>query len=238
MTEPVTNPIANDLSWLRAHLILLVLVVVLVFAGVYGIESVVALHDQQREIKDNAVLTAIQANSTSLEQRIVQDEQASAQRDAQYQQIISGLTATIAQQNTKLAKQIKVNAALSPSDTAAAIATKTQAPVGAVTAQGATVQLSLDEAKKINDDLDTLVTVQKQLNETQSEVAAQTELTADAKDALAQEKALVANQQLEIDQQVKVCDAKIAVVNAKARKGKLKAAFWGFLAGLGVRSAL
>lgn len=230
--------IESDLTWLKAHLVLLALVVILVFGSVYGIESLIARHDTERESKDQANLSAIQANSASLQQRLQQDEVASAARDAQYQQIISQLSATIASQNVTLAKQIKTNATLTPVETAAAIAKKTNAASTDVIAQNDTVTLSSGEAKKINNALDTLTTVQAELVETQKEVLAQTDLTAEANNTIAEQKAVIASQESEIKAGDKVCEDRITVVTAKARRGKLKAFFWGVLVGMGVRQAL
>src|ERR1700693_4457406 len=158
----ITTVVTHDLQWLKGHVILVAVVAVLVLGSVYGIESLISKHDVANEARDEKLLAVVTSQTTDLKARMTQDEQAAVARDAQYQQIITGLTQTIQKQNSQLQQQIKVNATLTATETAQALAQKTQAAPGTVTAQGDNVTVALPIARILNTDLDKLATTQVQ----------------------------------------------------------------------------
>jgi hypothetical protein len=224
--------IRTDLTYVKTHLALLGIVVILAAGSVYGIESLVAKHDTERETKDSQVLALITAQTTDLKSRMAQDEQAATIRDAQYAAIIGQLSSTIQKQTTQLQQQVKVNATLTALQTAQAISQKTQAQPGEVTAQGDNVTLDLPIARTVNSSLDMLATTTAQLDETKKQLDAQTGLTNDAILDTVNAKKVIVNQANEITQGDKVCIDKIAVVKAQARKSKLKWLGIGYVLGL------
>lgn len=224
MTTPDTpgTIIVKDLAWIKAHLILLAAVVLLSGGIVYSIETLIAKHDAAREAKDQQIENLIIAQTTDLKARLAQDEQASAVRDAQYNQIITTLSGTIAKQSAQLQKQIAVNATLTAAQTAQAISQKTGANPGEVTAVGDNVTMVLPVARTINTDLDKLSTTQLQLDETQKQLTAQNGLTTDALLDYVNAKKVIASQDSQLKAADKVCTDKIDTLKAKNRKTNLK----------------
>lgn len=232
--EPINNStIMHDLSWMKSHLLLVALIVILVFGTVYGIESLIAKHDSARESKDTQILTLITAQTTDLKARMTQDESAASIRDAQYAATIAQLSGAIGRQNQALVQQIKVNATLTASQTAQAISQKTQAQPGEVSAQGDNVLLALPVARTINSDLDKLSTTLVQLDEKQKQLDAQTGLTTDAILDSVNGKKVITSLETQMAQADKVCKDTISTVKAQARKSKLKWFGIGYLLGLG-----
>lgn len=234
MGEPMTDAInvKADLSYIKTHLALLAVVVVLAAGVIYTIESLVAKHDTARETQDAQTLALIAAQTTDLKSRMTQDEQAATIRDAQYAAIIGQLSSTIQKQTTQLQQQIKVNATLTASQTAQAIQQKTNAQPGDVQAQQDSVVLTLPIARTINSDLDALQTVTTQLDETKKQFDAQLHLTEDAVLDSLNAKKVITSQATQLVEDDKVCKDQIAVVKAQARKSKLKWFGAGYILGL------
>jgi hypothetical protein len=231
----IQTTVRTDLTYVKTHLALLAIVVTLATGAVYGVESLVARHDVQREAKDSQVLALITAQTADLKDRMAQDEQAATVRDAQYSAVITQLSGTIAKQSGQLQQQVKQNATLNAQQTAQAISQKTSAQPGEVTAQGDNVTMDLAISRTVNSSLDTLSTVTVQLDETKKQLDAQTGLTNDAVLDAANAKKVIVSQAAQIVQDEKVCTDKIAVVKAQARKSKLKWFGVGYI--LGVVSA-
>lgn len=99
MTTPtdqtVTAKVKADYSWLTHHLLLLALVVLLAVGSVYGIESVVARHDHEKDLQLQTIAqTMVQQNQTF-------QQQTQAKIDSLVQQ-----NAALMQQNTALVSAI------------------------------------------------------------------------------------------------------------------------------------
>jgi len=248
MSTPVTpstpapvTPVAvitKDLTWLKTHLVLLVIVVALAVGSVYAIEGLVAKHDIAQEARDQQLLTLVTSQTTDLKTRMAQDEQTAVQRDQQYATIISQLSGTISKQTGQLQQQVKQNATLNATQTARAITDKTKAQLGEVTAVGDNLTLDLPIARQINSDLDTLATTTLQLGETQKQLQAQTSLTTDAVLDATNAKKVIDSQDVQLKDAAKVCTDQINTVKAQARKSKIKWFFAGVLTGLGLAHPL
>jgi hypothetical protein len=228
----IETTVKTDLSYLKTHLALMAVVVVLAGGAVYTVESIVAKHDAVTEAKDSQILAAVTVQTTDLKNRMTQDEQAATVRDAQYAQIISTLSATIQKQTTQLQQQIKLNTTLNAAQTALAITQKTQAQPGEVVAQNDTVVLDLPIARTINSSLDTLQTTTAQLDETKKQLDAQLHLTEDANLDIVNTKRVIASQATQLVDADKVCKDQIAIVKSQARKSKLKWFSVGYVLGL------
>ncbi len=92
--------------------------------------------------------------------------------------------------------------------------------------------LSLPVARTINSNLDELVTIKTQLNETENQFALQKKLTDDAMLDAENAKNVIVSQADQMVQAEKVCKDQIAVVKAQARKSKLKWFGVGYVLGL------
>jgi hypothetical protein len=229
---PIVSTITKALSWLKSHLILLGVIVILVVGGIYGLESIIAKHDVAQEAHDQQILTLVTAQTADLKTRMASDEQAATARDLQYAQIITQLSGTIAKQTGQLQQQIKANATLTAQQTAQAIADKIKAQPGEVVAQGDNVTMDLPVSRQVNSSLDTLATTTLQLTEVQKQLQAQTGLTTDAVLELDNAKKVITAQDTQAIIAAKVCTDQISVVKAQARKSKLKFLGIGYLLGL------
>ncbi len=228
----VTTAISHDIQWLRTHLVLLALVVILAGGSLYGIDSIIARHDEQQSNRDQQLLTLVTQQTTDLKTRMAQDEQTIAQRDAQYQLTIQQLSQLLTRQTVQLQQQVKQNSTLNAQQTAEAIQSKLKAQLGEVTAVGDNVQLDLPIARTVNSTIDTLTTTQLQLTETEKQLQAQTGLTTDANLDAANAKQVINSQDTQIKTANKACQDQIKTVKAQSRKGKLKWFSIGYLLGL------
>ena len=238
ITPTPISALETDWTWVKTHVMLLVVIAVLVVGSVYGIELMVASRDAQRASADQQILTAVTNQTKELQQRMTQDEQQEAVRDAQYNQTITQLSAIISNQSTQLQRQIKTNATLTAVQTAQALTQKTKAQPGEISATGDNVTVDLPIARVLNSDIDTMVTTKTQLAETRKQLDAETALKADAQVDAANAKLVIASQQTEIASGNKTCQDQITALKAQARKGKLKWFFVGVLAGLGIAHPL
>ncbi len=231
MTD-INTTIKTDLGWVKGHLILVGIVAVLVFAAVYGIESLQASHDSAREARDQQFLALVTNQTNDLKARMAQDEQSATVRDAQYSAVISQMSTTISKQTGQLQQQLKVNATLTAQETAQALTQKTHAQPGEVTAVNDSVTLALPIARIINSDLDKLSTTSVQLDETRKQLDAQTGLTTDAVLDATNAKKVITSQASQLLEADKVCKDEISLVKAQSRKGKMKWFGIGYLLGL------
>lgn len=229
---PIVSTITKDLTYLKTHMLLLIVVVVLAGGLVYGVESLISKHDVQQEARDQQLLTVLTSQTTDLKNRMVVDEQAATARDLQYAAIIANLSGTIAKQSNQLKQQIQQNATLTAAETARAIADKLKAQPGEVTAQGDNVAMDLPISRQVNSSLDTLATTTLQLSEVQKQLQAQTGLTTDAVLELENAKKVITAQDTQAVTAAKVCMDEISVIKAQARKSKFRWFIGGFVAGL------
>jgi hypothetical protein len=206
----ITSKVTSDLNWVKHHLILIVIVGLLVYGGVFGVESVVAKHDALKDAQWKAVVAADQ-------QRLATDE-------ANWQQQFAALSA----QNTQLLKameardaaaaiQQKKDASLSATEAAQRLSEQTKAAPGEVTAQGNNLLVDLPISRGIVTSLDQLPAVQADLADTKTQLANETTIAGNAQKDVADLK------QKSIDQD-KACQAQIADVKSQARKSKTKIA--------------
>jgi hypothetical protein len=86
---------AADFDWLKHHVILLLLVVGLVIGSIYGIESVIAKHDHEKDVQMQTLA------QTMVQQNQLFQQQTKAEIDTLVQQ-----NAVLIQQNTALASAI------------------------------------------------------------------------------------------------------------------------------------
>lgn len=228
--------VANDINWLKHHIIALLVVALLVAGAVYGVDSLIAKHDAAKESKDAQILALVVSQTNDLKARLLQDETSTAAKDAVLVATIQGLNGTIAKQSAQLQSQININATLNAAQTAQAIAAKTNSPD--VSAQNNNVMLGINAARTVNSDLDRLATTSAQLDERTQQLAAQTGLTSNATVKYQDATAVIASQNTQVIQADKVCNDKIAVVKSDARKSKFKWFLGGYVAGFLSRQLL
>lgn len=228
-TETTTK--TSDWQWITHHLAALAITGVLVIGSVYGVESIIARHDEANSTKWNSLLSQQAAQTKDLQQELVADEAQSAARDAQYQKTIQQLAQTIAQRNAQNAQQQKQDATLDAQQAAQRLATQTSAAAGEVTATNDSINIDLPIARRVVSNLDLLAVDEANLADTQKQLTEQKQLTVDAQTDAAGQKNLAVMYQDQLKTQTAACTAEIKTLKAKHRKNILKAFGIGFVTG-------
>ena len=210
----ITTKLSADLAWARHHLFLMAVVLVLTFAGIYGVLNLVARDRAANDSKWQAILAAQTAQFTE------ENKKRDAENAASKQEILQ-IAQSIANRNTQVAQQVKTDATLSAQEAAQRLTQQTKAQPGEVTAQGSNLLVDLPISRGIVTALDLLPAAQADLTDTQKQLAAQTQISTNLQADVSGLRTLNQDQQ-------KACQAQVAAVKAQARKSKLK---W-FLAGL------
>ena len=226
-TTPTPSALSQDWSWLKTHLVLLAVVGVLVVVSVYGVESIIARHDEATSNKWNQILAAQTAQTQTLQKQLQADEANWAQVEAQLLAQNAQLTKEVATRDQQLVTQVKSDATLSLQQAAARIAEQTQAQPGEVTAQTNDVAIDLPISRIITADLDRLPVAEQDLANTQTQLANETTIATNAQSDAADAKKVIADQTVQLADANKACQAQITTVKAQARKGKIKAFFIG-----------
>ena len=233
--QPVADletKVVADLKWVKTHIILLIVVAALVFASVYGVESVIAKDRAANDSKWQAILAAQTQQTSALQTQLTKDEQSFAQQNAALLQTIAQLSAQRTARDTQTQKQVQVDANLSAVDTAARLAQQTNAAAQEVTVQGASILLDLPIARSVVASLDTLSSVQADLADVNGELAAETTVAQNNAADAAEQKKLIAAMTVQASDADKTCKADVAKLKADARKSKLRWFGAGFIAGL------
>lgn len=227
----ITTKISADLAWARHHLFLLAVVLVLAFAGIYGVESLISSRAAQNDAKWQGILAAQTAQTQMISNQLNQDEKNWQAQNAQQQQIIGQLAQTIAKRNEAAANQQKTDASLSAVEAAQRLSQQTHAKPGEVTAQGDTVIATLPVARTVVGAFDLLDTVQANLTDTQKQLSSESVINTNLQANVAAQKNLVSALRTENTDQQKACVAQVSAVKAQARKSKLKWFGIGYIAG-------
>lgn len=231
VSEPTTNFLTREWSWLVQHAIFALSIGCLVVMSIYVVDGIVAKHDAATASKDQAQLTAqVQQNH----ELIVEAQN----RDAMLQQTITALTAANAQlsasqkaRNVELSLQAQSNATLSAQQAADRLTQQTKAAPDEITASNNDVTIDLPITRNIVTDLDTLPVVQSNLADTQKQLDNETQIATVAQNDVTAQKTEVIGLNKQITDAQKTCNAQIASVKADARKSKMKWFGLGFVAG-------
>jgi hypothetical protein len=229
----LSGVIAKDWSWILSHLLALIVVGALVVGGVYGVETLISNHDAQTATKYNAILAIQTTQVQTLQKQLSTDEASWATVEAQLLAQNAQLTQQISARNQVVAAQVKTDATLSAQDSALRISQDTKAAAGEVTAQNNNVVLDLPVTRTVVADLDMLPAVQTDLKDTQTQLVNEITVATNAQADTADAKKVIAAQTTQLVDADKACQAQIKAVNAKARRGKLKAFFIGAATVLG-----
>lgn len=226
--------ITKDLSWIGSHLVLLLVVALLVFGGVYGVESLLNRRAAENDAKWQAILKQQAAQTQSLQQQISQDEKQWAQTFAKLTAQNAQLATTVAQRNQELQQQEKQNATLTASQAAVRLAAQTQAGTGEISVAGDSVTIDLPITRRIVDSLDSLTAAQADLVDTKKQLENETVIATNAQSDAAQQKKLVAGTQQLVTDAQDACEAQVAALKAAHRKSILKVIFVSLGIGVGI----
>jgi uncharacterized protein HemX len=102
MADTLPTKTENDLNWLRHHLILLGLVVVLVVGSIYAIESLIASHDHEAYVREQTLFQQMNQQNQQLQAQTKEQIEALTQQNVALQQEVSSLAGAIANRDRKL----------------------------------------------------------------------------------------------------------------------------------------
>jgi uncharacterized phage infection (PIP) family protein YhgE len=225
---PLSNSgFAKDWTWLNQHLILLAIVALIIFGGVYGVESIIAKHDATRAAQDSAILAQQTATTKALADQLQSDESQWSKVQAQLLAQNTQLSQAIAARNQQIATLVKTDATLSAEQAASKISIDLQAEPGEVTPSGNSVALDLPVARRVVSSLDQLPVVEANLTDTQKQLANETTVATNAQTDAKQSQQVIASQQTQIADQTKACNAQIAALKSQNRKSKIKSFLLG-----------
>ena len=223
--------IKKDWSWLASHLIILAFVALLVGGAVYEVDSIIARHDAAASGKYGALLAQQTAQTQTLVQQLAADQAASAARDAQYQATIVQLSKSIQVRDASAKKQQQTDATLNAADAANRLAQQTAAKPGEITVANDSITLDLPLTRGIISRLDSLATLQADFADTQSQLTAQTGLTADANTTVADQNKIIVSQIAELADSHLACTAQVKALKAHYRKKLIKVGVISYVAG-------
>ena len=214
-TTDIVTKLESEWKWLTTHLLLLALVAGLIFAGVYGIESLVARHDD--------------ANAKRLDAVAAQLAQSNQQTQAAQQQQIAILQKSIADVQAQAQKQVQVivkqvAAVQTPEQAVPAIAQLATRPLEPQTITGSADRVSV-LAVPLTQELGDFAIARTNLDAADKSLVAETAIAADSAKALDSEKTSHA-----ADKTAAAAD--LTACKADAKKSKTKWFFVGVVIGL------
>jgi uncharacterized protein HemX len=109
MTTPtdqvVSGTLTHDLAWLRHHVILLAVVILLVLGSVYGIESVIAKHDHENALEKQAIAQTLVQQNQQFQQQTQAQINTLVQQNQLLQTEVGTLATAIATRDSQLRTQ-------------------------------------------------------------------------------------------------------------------------------------
>ena len=221
-TPDLLVDVKNDWTWVKTHLVLLMMVALLSFGAVYGIESFISKHDAAEATKYSQIATT-QNQQTAQVLAQVQTEvaalmAANQQLANQNQQLVTSLS----KRQTTEVQIPKQTASL----TAAQVAIELQG-----TANGDNVTLALPVAQNVLANVKLVPLLQQDKTDLQSAYNNQVQVSANNLALYNDEHLALVSEQKAHQADNTANAATIKKLKADARKGKLKWFFIGFVSG-------
>jgi hypothetical protein len=218
----VVSSVVKDITWLKTHLILLVIVIVLVVGSVYSIDSIIAKHDAANSTKDSVALQQQTAQTDMLLTKFQQFEQVSAQQNAQLTAMNAQLSNYITQRDKALVPVLQKDTTLSAVDAAQKITLQTKSQPGEVVAQGDIVQMDLSASRIVVANQDQLPIVQADLADAKTEIRQGETVIENLQTNVSDGTKVIDSMKIEAADAAKKCSDDIATVKSNARKSKIK----------------
>jgi hypothetical protein len=232
-TPPTTSPlvtIERDITWIRGHvlsvLLSLALIAGCVMLSVSWVQGLIEKHDERAAAAQQAkegVSTQQQAALLAQLQQIHNDDVA---RDQAQQAQIQTLITQMAQQHAVTAKQLQTDASLNAQAAAARLVSQTKASVNQVTVANDLVTMDLPLTRVVIADLDLLPQAQNDVTNLNAQLDAQKILTTDAQSERDKAQQVITADKTELIATIKADNAACKVqVDAQASKDR-KRGFW------------
>lgn len=221
----------TNLSPLKTHVVLALSVLgvvgLLVLGAVLGVEHIIGNVRAAADARDTQTLVSIAAMQKATMDRLAASDAASAQRDAAYQKTIQNVVTQLAARDAQSKKDQAQAQTLNAIDTAAAIANRTNAAPGEITAVGDTVVMDLPMSRHINGQLILLIQVQGDLTDTQTQLAATSGQLSDCRTTVTNQKSVIASDAEVLTATKKKAAEDLSTVQNKTKKAGIKGFFVG-----------
>lgn len=246
MSDTPITTIEKDITWIRGHILAVVITVALITGSIIGgvglFESLIEKHDARvaaAQLQKEGVDTAAQS---ALVQQLAQIQASNTARDAAQTALIQTLVQQMAQQRAQTIQQIKTDATLDAQAAAQRLVLQMKASPSDVTVSNDSVTMTLPLTRNVVASLDLLPQAQSDVANLQSQLEAQKILTSDSKVELGTANQIIAADKLELIQTVKAdnaaCKVEVDKQAAKDRKRGFWATIGGILGGIAIRSVL
>jgi len=231
--------VSRDISWIRAHILIALLAVVLIAGTIIGgvalFEHLVEAHDARVAAEDLAKNQVDTATQAALMNQLTQMQAADAAREAANTALIKSLVGQMAVSRAATTKQVATDNTLDAAAAAQRLITQTKAAPGEVTVVNNSLLLDLPLARVVVADLDLLAQAQSDVTNLTGQRDAQIILTNDAKAEADKANQVIAADKVELIAAVKADQAACVVstniaVDAQKKKDN-KHAVWSAIGG-------
>jgi len=202
MSDTPLATIERDITWVKGHVLAVLLSVVFIagsiMGGIYLFENLKEHHDERiaaEQLKKEGVDTSIQ---TALLAQLQQEHSDNMARDAAQTALIKSLAAQMTQQRAATAKQVTTDSTLDAKAAAARLVAQTKASPSDVTTNNDFVTMTLPLTRTVVADLDLFAQAQSDVTNLQSQLGAQKILTSDAKVELGTANGVIAADKVEL----------------------------------------
>jgi len=228
--------IERDITWVKGHVLSVLLAVALIIGSIIGgvsaVESLVEKHDARVAAAQQAKEGVDTATTAALMAQLTQDRAANTARDAQQTALIQTLVTQMAQQRAQTARQIVTDGTLDAKTAAARLVLQTKSSPADVTVSNDSVTMTLPLTRIVVSELDMFAQAQADVNNLQGQLSAQQILTSDAKVEASDAQKIIAADKVELIQTIKADNSACQVrVDAQASKDR-KRGFWATLGGI------
>ncbi len=213
----VSNTVSQDLAWARHHLFLLVAVAVLVVGSVYGILTVIANHDHQNFLQQQAILQQFSEQNKQVQAQTKAEIDALAQQNTVLQQQLTVITAAIATRDAQLIKDRDAIKTLPPSQLATKWGAAANEPAPTIDTNG-NFLAPLPLAQKSTDALIQVPVLTQDKKDLQTQVDKETTVATNTQKQFDDEKKAHASDKELCTQTVGTKDSEIKDLKAQARK--------------------
>lgn len=225
-SETIVTAVEKDWKWLTTHLVLVGVLLASVAGAVYGVESLVAKHDEQVAAKYAAIATLANQQNQQFQTQVLAQMKALSDQNQQLANSNAQLAAALTQRQ-------KVEVEI-PKQVGTMTATQVATQLGG-TATGDNVTLPLPAAQTALTDVLLVPQLQSDKKDLQDQLTNETQIATNNKKLYDDEVVALTGEQKAHAADNKASATEITALKADARKSKLKWFGIGVLVGYGLR---
>jgi hypothetical protein len=212
--------IEKDFTWVKHHLILVAVLLLAVFAGVWGVQGIIDKHDQAKDLQFHEELAAARQDTKQALAAAASHDAEIEQREESRDALVKSLVAQVSLRDAQLQDALKKNATLTAQQAAAKLVEQYNAQPTQAQAQGDNVLVDLPLTRQIVGTKDSLTACQGDLTDTQKLLTQEQGRTADLKTQVSDRDKVITAKDTELGKQKKADgeDKKVAVDNEKKKR--------------------